>query len=77
MNIVVKGLTGLLGSRKGTLSLVILICITALCALGHLDGNAYAAVCTVISGIFCFTQAKTDQAAIASPTCPTPYPGPQ
>ncbi len=59
-----KGLSGLLQSRKGTLSLIILVCITALCAWGRMDGTSFAACCTVISGIFCFTQSQTDRQAM-------------
>jgi len=67
MNIILKGTAGLLGSKKGALSMFILIAIIALSATGHLDSIAFAAVCASIQGIFCFTQSKTDQMMIGQP----------
>ena len=58
---IIKGITGLLQSRKGTLSLIITASITYLCAAGKIDGTSFAAVVAVVQLIFCYSQAKIDQ----------------
>lgn len=50
-----------MSSRKGTLSLIIIACITYLCAVGKLDGTSYAVVMGVVQLIFCWIHSKTDQ----------------
>ncbi len=72
MNKLINGFFGLTNSRKGALSLIILTISAVLAAFGKLDPT-FAAVVATIQVIFCWTQSKTDQAAINSTTTPTPY----
>jgi hypothetical protein len=62
--IILEGIKGLLKSRKGTLCLIVLHCLTILAALGKIDGIAFTAGCTLISTIYCFVQHKVDLAGI-------------
>ena len=57
-----NGIAGLLASKKGTLSLLMLACATAAVLLGKIDGISYAAVVTTVSSVFMWTQHKTDMA---------------
>ena len=59
-----KGLKGLVESKKGTLCLLVLGSLTALAAFGKVDGMAFAAGCTLISTVYCFTAAKVDCASL-------------
>lgn len=59
-----KGLVGLLESRKGTLCLLVLSSLTSLAAFGKIDGVAFAAGCTLISTVYCWTQSNIDKAGI-------------
>lgn len=70
-----RGLKGCFASKKAVMCMLILAAVTALAATGKVDGTAFAAVVSVIGTIFCYTVAKTDQAAINSPTTQTPYQG--
>lgn len=55
-----KGMRGLMQSRKGTFCLLSLVMLSVLGAMGKLDGVAFTAGCTMISGIFCWAHTKTD-----------------
>lgn len=61
-----QGIAGLVSSKKGALSLLVLTSMSVLAAFGKLDGMAYAAGCSAIVSIFCWTHAKTDVAAMQS-----------
>lgn len=65
---ILNGIVGLASSRKGTLSLLILSCLSVLTFLGHIDGTAFSAGCVLISSVFCFTQSKTDCASMGMPS---------
>ncbi len=58
---VTEGLIGLCRSRKGTLSLVLVGCVTALAAFGKLDSVAYAAVIATVHAIYVTNQASIDR----------------
>ena len=74
LHLITLGIVGLCRSRKGTLALLLLTIMTVLCSLGKIDGIAFSACASVVSGIFAITQSSTDRAAINSATTPTPYP---
>ena len=59
---ILKGIKGLMQSRKGTLCLLILGSLVALTAKGLLDGICFAAVVTTIASLYMWTQHKTDMA---------------
>ncbi len=59
-----NGLLGLCKSRKGTLCLLVLGSLTGLAAFGRIDGVAFAAGCTLISTVYCWTQSSIDKAGI-------------
>ncbi len=61
---ILNGIKGLLGSKKGTLSLIILSAIIALAATGHLEGMSFAAVVASVQALYCWTQSKTDQVSM-------------
>jgi len=61
---IAKGIKGLLASKKGTLSLIILACSTVGLMLGKLDGTSYAAIVATVSAIYQYTCHKTDIAAM-------------
>lgn len=61
---ITNGIKGLLASKKGTLSLILLTCATAANLLGKLDSTAYAAVVGTIGTIYCWTAAKIDAASL-------------
>jgi hypothetical protein len=52
------GIIGLFQSRKGTLCIMILNCLTILTALGKVDGIAFCGGCTLISSIYMYTSHK-------------------
>jgi hypothetical protein len=64
--LILKGIKGLVESKKGVLILLILTISSVLCAKGRIDGTAYAAVMTVISTIYCWTSSKIDVASMQS-----------
>lgn len=49
---ILNGLVGLLASRKGTAFLLTLLVSSAALLSGHLPGTAFAAVISVIFGVF-------------------------
>lgn len=55
---ILQGIKGLLESKKGTLSLIVLACATTGLLLGKLDGMAYAAIVGTMGSIFCWTSHK-------------------
>lgn len=57
---VLQGTIGLMRSTKGVLSLLVLASVTALTFLGRVDGTSFAAVCSIVAGIFCGTRAIQD-----------------
>jgi hypothetical protein len=59
---VFNGIKNLLGSKKGTMSLLILGSCTAGVVLGNLDGTSYAVVVGIIQAIYNYTAYKTDVA---------------
>ena len=61
---ILNGLKGLLSSRKGTLCLLVLTSMSILAALSKIDGMAFAAGCSIISSIYCFTQHRADIASM-------------
>jgi len=63
---ILNGIKGLLSSKKGTLSLIVLAVSAILAAVGKLDGTAWAASMTVVSGVYCFTQSRIDGAYAAN-----------
>ena len=55
-----NGIKGLLDSKKGTLSLLVLLSATV-AVLGHrIDGPSYATIITVIASIYNFVQHRID-----------------
>ena len=58
------GIAGLLASKKGTLSILMLAAMTALGLHGKIDGVAFAAGCSLISTVYCWTSHKVDLASI-------------
>jgi hypothetical protein len=60
------GLLGLIQSKKGTLSLIILACSTVAVMLSKIDGMSYAAVVGTIGTIYCWTAHKVDIATSAN-----------
>ncbi len=72
MNIILQGISGLLQSRKGTFSLIILTVATTLCVLGKLPGAYYAGVIATIASIYNYTQHRCDIAGVeANPSADT------
>lgn len=59
-----EGLTGLLGSKKGVLSLIVTVLASALCWHGRIDGTALAAIVGTVATIFMYTNHKVDIASI-------------
>lgn len=57
---ILKGITGLCGSTKGTLSLLIVVVAAVLTFMGKLDSVSFAAVIATVQAIFCWTRMKTD-----------------
>lgn len=62
-----RGTVALLQSSKGVLCIAVLACMTYLGVHHDIDGTAFAAGCTVITTIFCWTRHKTDLAAMRQP----------
>lgn len=61
------GMLGLIQSKKGTLSLIILACSTVAVMLSKIDGMSYAAIVSTIGTIYCWSAAKTDIASLQPP----------
>lgn len=61
---ILQGITGILASKKGTLSLIVLMCATAAVLMSKIDGVSYAAIIGTISTIFMWTTHRTDCEAI-------------
>ena len=59
-----KGVKGLLSSRKGVLCLLVLISMNVLAYVGKIDGMSFCACCTLISSIYCFVQHRVDLASL-------------
>ena len=57
-----KGLQGLMESKKGTLSLLVLLCATAAVLMKKIDGVSYAAIISTISVIYNYVAHKVDVA---------------
>jgi hypothetical protein len=55
---IVQGTVNLMGDEKGIMCVLILACATAATILGKMDGNGFAAACSVIGSIYCWTQHK-------------------
>lgn len=53
-----KGTRGLLASRNGVMAIVTLTVASVLCWFHRIDGNAYAAVMTIVSGLYTFTRSR-------------------
>ncbi len=79
MNRLTNGLLGLCSSRKGALSLIIVVAVSILALLGKVEGISYAAVIATVQVLFCWTQSSTDKAAMRVPDYVSPAPplGPQ
>ncbi len=60
MNIILRGITGLLGSTKGTLCLIVIAGMFSLSLSGKLDNVGVGAMTTLIAAIYCYTRSKTD-----------------
>ena len=58
------GPIGLLDSKKGTLSVLMLICATLAVILGKIDGLSYSGIVSIVSSVFMWTAHKTDIAKI-------------
>lgn len=63
--IVLNGIKGLFGSKKGVLSLLVLGATILIALMGHMD-PAVAACLAVVQGIYCWTAAKTDVASMSA-----------
>ncbi len=63
--IILNGIKGLLASKKGVMSLLMLGTIGGLAATNHLDASV-AACLAVVQGIYCWTAAKTDVASMSA-----------
>lgn len=57
---ILKGIKGLLESKKGTLSLIILGLATWALMTRHLEGMSYAAIISTIAIIYNFVQHRID-----------------
>lgn len=64
--IVFNGIKGLLASKKGVMSLLMLGVIGGLAYTSHLDASV-AGCLAVVQGIYCWSAAKTDVASMAMP----------
>lgn len=54
------GIKSLFKSSKGTLSLIILACAMVAVMFNKIEGNAFAAVMSVVASIFMYTRMKSD-----------------
>lgn len=61
--IIFNGIKGLLSSKKGVMSLLMLGTIAGLAATSHLDASV-AACLAVVQGIYCWTAHKVDLASL-------------
>lgn len=57
---ILNGIKGLLESKKGTLSLIILGCATWAVMTKHIDGMAYAGIISTVAVIYNFVQHRID-----------------
>lgn len=57
---ILQGIKGLLESKKGTLSLLILATSTAAVLTKHIEGASYAAIISTVAVIYNFVQHRLD-----------------
>lgn len=57
---ILNGITGLLSSRKGTLSVLITLMVGGLSLAGKVDGTSVAAIIGTVATIYCYTAHKVD-----------------
>lgn len=67
-----QGTANLMSDEKGIMCVLILASATVATVMGKMDGNGFAAACSVIGTIYCWVQHKCNIADMNTPDEPSP-----